>query len=214
MARIYRADLTGQQFGRLTVLSEAPRQNKQRYWLCRCQCGNEITTRHKTLQNGCTRSCGCLRKEVTVNRFLTHGHTAGRYRGGQQSRTYSLWCAMLRRCRNLQDTHYAYYGGRGITVCERWLVFENFLADMGEAPEGLQLDRIDNGRGYEPENCQWADRIAQSNNKRNNRLLTHNGITDTLANWARRLGMNSRSLCNRLHLGWSVERALTEPVNR
>jgi hypothetical protein len=121
---------------------------------------------------------------------------------------------MLRRCLTPSDTAYARYGGRGITVCERWRRFENFLSDMGECPEGLTLDRIDNAGGYAPENCRWADRVTQGRNKSNNRVLEFKGKKQTLAAWAEELSISDRLLTARLNrLGWSVFQALSTPVD-
>jgi hypothetical protein len=123
---------------------------------------------------------------------------------------------MKRRCLYPTDRAYKNYGGRGITVCRRWLKFENFLADMGDLPfEGAEIERIDNSKGYFKKNCKWATKIEQANNKRNNRILIFGGEAKTLAQWSRVVGMNMGSIRSRiLQRGWSVERALTQPVRR
>jgi hypothetical protein len=120
---------------------------------------------------------------------------------------------MRTRCTNPNVPNYKDYGGRGIAVCERWRSFEAFLADMGPRPGlGYSIERINNDGDYEPGNCRWADRAQQSNNRRNNRLLTWNGETKTLAEWSRTTGLDYAALLARLNRGWSVERALSTPM--
>jgi hypothetical protein len=115
---------------------------------------------------------------------------------------------MVQRCTSPNNQNYAQYGGRGVTVCDQWLTFANFLADMGDRPEGKTLDRIDNSKGYEPGNCRWATRKEQQRNRRSNRLLTHAGQTKTMAQWAEDLGVPYTRLQGRLKMGWSVDRVL------
>lgn len=135
-----------------------------------------------------------------------HGH-AGR-KG--PSPTYVAWACMRRRCSNPNTRDYANYGGRGITACARWSLFENFLADMGEKPVGLTLERNDNAQGYGPDNCRWATRQDQNRNRRSVRQITHDGRTQSLQAWANETGLNPRTISSRLGtLGWSVERALS-----
>lgn len=136
---------------------------------------------------------------------LLHGHN----RRGATTKTYRAWVGMHKRCSNPAYQHYAEYGGRGISVCERWGDFRNFLADMGEAPLGRSLDRKDNNKGYSLRNCRWATRVEQAQNKRNNRLLEFEGETLCLCEWARRTMQSAPTLCKRLKRGWSVEEALT-----
>ena len=198
-------ELIGRQYGRLTVIAEGPRSDRRRH-LCRCECGNETMVMTSNLTKGHTQSCGCLQRERTGRARLTHGKT--------HTPIYSVWCNMLNRCRNANVPHFDNYGGRGIVVCERWRVFENFYADMGDVPEGFTLERIDVNGPYAPANCRWATPVEQQNNTRKNLWLEFRGARKTLAQWARLLGFKRRLLSLRLYKGWTVERAFTTPVRR
>lgn len=135
-----------------------------------------------------------------------HGHT----RGGVKTGTYSSWQDMVRRCCAAKSDDYHNYGGRGISVCRRWKLFENFLADMWERPKGMMLDRKNNDGNYEPTNCRWVTRAVQNRNTRQTRFLTFRGKTLCAADWANKLGMPYSTLHGRLRKGWSTERTLTE----
>ena len=139
-----------------------------------------------------------------------HGHC----RYGAETATYNSWHSMLKRCNRPEHWNYARYGGRGITVCDRWKTFENFLADMGERPSGKTLDRQDNALGYSPGNCRWSTHKEQHRNKRSNRLVSWNGKTLTIAEWTETLGLSRGLLRQRLNRGWSVGDALATPSAR
>jgi len=154
-------DLIGQRFGKLVVISfhGLNKQNKS-MWECICDCGKHKVIRGSLLRYGTSQSCGCLRtKSVTKH-------------GLWGSPTYSSWHGMKQRCANPNRDVYKDYGGRGITMCERWNKFEKFLEDMGECPKGLTLDRIDNNGNYEPGNCRWVSMLEQTYNRRKNNTLT------------------------------------------
>lgn len=155
-----RLDLTGQRFGRLTVVGYShTNRNRKSVWNCHCDCGNDCQVAGERLVR-LTRSCGCLIRETTASRNTTHGQ--------RRSKEYGSWRAMKERCHNQNSEKFADYGGRGITVCDRWRYsFEAFLSDMGDKPSPRHtIDRIDNDRGYEPGNCRWATPSEQRLNQR------------------------------------------------
>ncbi len=196
-------DLTGQRFGRLTVShrAENSRHGKAR-WLCECSCGNMKTVLAATLLRGESRSCGCLNAEVSRAVHTKHGK--------RNTRTYSIWRAMITRCHNPNTAAFRAYGAKGIQVCTRWRKFENFLADMGECPQGLTIDRINGKCGYEPGNCRWATYQEQSDNSRTPNFLTLNGKTMNIRQWAMHIGINESTLRERLSK-WPQEEALSTP---
>jgi len=189
-----RLDLIGEKFGRLTVLEFAGIKNGKTTWLCECECEKTITVNGGDLSRGHTQSCGCLKREKAGVRIaeqnLTHGQTG--------SRAYETWISMKSRCLNKNYFYYKNHGGRGIRICERWMKFENFYADMGERPNGRTLDRINNDGNYEPENCRWATAKEQHRNKRNNRTIKYQGEIKCLAEWAEELNVNYWTLWSRL----------------
>lgn len=129
----------------------------------------------------------------------------------RRARIYTIWSGIKDRCLNPKNARFKDYGGRGITICDAWLAFEGFHADMGDGPPGLQIDRIDNDGPYSPENCRWASPKEQSNNTRRNRVLTFRGETRTVSEWEQHLGLPRRMIFNRLKSGWTHERALSTP---
>lgn len=193
--------MAGKRYGRLLVIERRHDATKHAKWLCRCDCGQTKIVGGGSLRSGDTSSCGCYR----VDKKKTHG----------QSRTpeYCAWIGMLYRCEKRKHPSYRRYGARGITVCKRWHNFKTFLADMEERPgANYSLDRIDNNGNYEPINCKWSTRVEQMNNCRNNRVLTFRGESKTLARWAVSCDIKWFTLRGRLRDGWSMERALTQPV--
>lgn len=203
-------EITNHKVGRWTVISRADNTpNGQSQWLCRCTCGNEKVLKSIVIRRGLSQSCGCFKRETMLARFTKHGHATNGI-----SPTYHSWASMIARCTNPNNKAFPDYGGRGISVCERWKTFQNFLEDMGEKPTGLSLDRINNDGNYEPGNCRWASDRTQARNRRSNRFLTFNGKTQSIRDWAQEMKLGYQNLTSRLHYGWSVERALTEPLRK
>ena len=200
-------DLTGKRFGKLTVQFYAGKVGRATLWSCDCDCGvaGKIIL-GGSLRSGKSNSCGCERR---LNfRHFKHGSS-----GSNATREYRAWKGMISRCHNPNSAPYGNYGGRGIVVCERWRTdFLTFLNDMGPCPPGRSIDRKDNDGNYEPGNCRWATDNEQAVNTRKNHRLTYQGVTQTISQWARQVGIGSDTLLMRIRNGWSTERALTEPV--
>lgn len=151
-------DLVGHKYNRLTVVSPAAKQGKIYYWNCLCDCGKTTIVCTSNVRHGQVKSCGCLNKELHDARNITHGKT--------NTPEYIIWSAMKQRCLYEKGHKWVNYGGRGITICERWLCFSNFYEDMGPRPSNKHsLDRINNDGNYEPSNCRWATNTEQCNNR-------------------------------------------------
>ncbi len=197
-------DLLNERFGRLTVIARAGKNAAGSRWKVLCDCGNEREVQRSALTSGAQVSCGCKKKEVLYeNRPLKHGMS--------NTSTYKIWLGMRKRCMDERDSR---YGGRGIKVCERWLEsFDNFLADMGERPEGMSIERNNNDSDYEAKNCRWATVKEQARNKRNNIVIEFDGRKMILQDWATYLGMDRRTLAWRLKAGWSLKKTLTKGID-
>jgi hypothetical protein len=188
------------------VISLTERNSRHRRAVYRCVCGVHVIALVDNVRTGHTKSCGCLRRAVNSERFTTHGHKSG----GKRTATYAAWVNMKSRCNNPKAKQYSDYGGRGITVCERWgNSFENFLADMGEKPPRMTIDRENNDGNYEPGNCRWATRSTQGLNKRNNVRYELNGKSQTLSEWSRETGIGRVTLLKRIQAGIPLDLALT-----
>jgi len=195
----------GTQFNRLTVISETTPTKVHRRFVCLCVCGTQTVAQLGSLRSRSVQSCGCLHREVLLAVNTKHG-MAG-------TSIYTSWSMIVQRCTNPKNKAFDRYGGRGIKACDRWLKFENFLADMGERPTPQHsIDRIDNDLGYSPENCKWSTRKEQANNKRNNRPITFDGETLNLNQWMAKLGMKTSTFFSRLNNGWTLEKTLSTPV--
>lgn len=206
-------DLEGCRFGRLVALrlSEIKSIGKKKaaHWLCRCDCGVEKSVPSATLTKGRSTSCGCRRTELLSASKMKHGGALLR----QDNPVYFAWMNMRARCWSPKHPEYANYGGRGISVCERWKAFVNFRDDMGERPSGRHsLERIENSEGYGPGNVIWATPDIQSNNTRRNRRLTLDGRTLTHAQWDREIGARCGTVSDRIRCGWTEEQAIKTPV--
>lgn len=193
-------DLTEKRFDRLLVIKRmGSNKHGKSMWLCLCDCGKEKIIRNDHIKNNIIKSCGCLK--------IKHGHTKITV-----SKTYIAWQNILTRCTSPNHKSYINCGGRGITVCKRWTKFVNFLEDMGEAPKGCQIDRIDNSKGYCKSNCQWTTAKINNRNKRNNHLITHGGKTQCITVWAEEYNICPCVLRGRIRLGWPIKKALITPV--
>lgn len=192
-------DLTGKQFGRLTVV----RQTRKHIWECRCECGAVIERPGPYLRCGDTASCGCLRRELAAAAHTVHGMRA--------DNRYCIWKKMIQRCTNPNDPDCADYGGRGIRVCHRWAIsFLDFCEDMGPRPTPKHsIDRIDTNGDYEPGNCRWATDAQQTRNKRSNIWVVVEGQRMILKDACMVLGLQYRTICARISNGMDSQTALT-----
>lgn len=212
-------DITGQKFGKLTVIKRVENHittggQTKVMWLCRCDClgeNSEITTNSQNLRNGRTKSCGCVSSRNTIGeRSKTHG-MAG-------TTLYAAWEAIKQRCENPNSSSYHRYGAIGRKMYKEWYEsYEAFYDYVSKLPnfgeKGYTLDRIDNTKGYEPNNVRWADKITQSNNRRNNHYIEYNGKKQSLSQWAREYSMPFSTLSQRLNkYHWSFEKAITTPT--
>lgn len=198
-------DLTGQKFGRLTVVRFDHKENGRKYYLCQCDCGNFKIVSNHSLKSGNTKSCGCLHKEILIQR-----NKDNRIHHPENERLLRIWRAMLHRCYKETDEHYDYYGGRGIKVCDDWHDFETFQkwALANGYADNLTIDRLDGNKDYCPENCSWATMTVQNNHKSDTKWLTYKGKTQSLSDWCRELCLDYFRTKARLNsLGWSVEDA-------
>jgi hypothetical protein len=188
-----RENLIGKRFGRLTVIDfDHSDTHRNSYWLCECDCGNKSIVTRGGLTSGNTTSCGCYNKDRVRESTTTHGLS--------RSPLYKAWRDMRSRCENTNATHYHRYGGRGIEVCDEWKNFENFRdwAEVSGYDSKLTIDRINNNGSYSPDNCRWADRHAQGNNRSTNHIIEYNGQAHNIMEWTKILGVNYSTLWGRL----------------
>lgn len=212
MNKIRGKDLSGQIFGRLTAISLYRRDEKSNsYWLCKCICGNESVVRIGDLTSGNTKSCGCYHTEknarLIAERNKTHNESG--------TRLYNIWRGIKQRCRYKRNVSYKNYGGRGIDVCNEWYnSYETFRdwALLNGYEDELTIDRVDNEKNYEPDNCKWSTHKTQANNRRSSKIITHNGHSKTLSQWAEHLNVKKSTLSMRLQSGWSESETLDKPI--
>lgn len=208
-------DITGQRFGLLVVQGRAEPAVARRDWRCACDCGAETNVSRNYLLTSPCPSCGCEDRRRKSARFRKHGATTGR----DFTLSYWTWRGMKSRCYVESDTMYGYYGGRGITICPRWMVFSNFIADMGERPSRAHtIERVDTNGNYEPGNCRWATRVEQMRNMRRNVYVETPEGRVLVADLARRFGFEPKILARWKRWGWTDERiyqcALAGPIPR
>lgn len=198
-------DRTGERVGETLIVRRDSNVGKRVMWVCRCGCGNIFSTRYEhLLRNSNCPKCG---RKAQAEKISKHGK--------YQTPLYKVWISMKQRCYNPESKSYKDYGGRGIKICREWKesypAFEKWANENGYK-NGLSIDRINNDRGYSPNNCRWTDSITQANNKRNVTLITFNGDTDTISNMARKYGLRPCVVTRRLYRSWTVEKALTTPL--
>jgi hypothetical protein len=201
-------EMSGQKYGRLSVIAYAGSLKKKARWECLCDCGSAYVAIGHDLRSGNTSSCGCIHREQLVARNRTHGRSG--------TTEYNIWAGMIDRCTRPAHKDFHRYGGRGITICDRWRnSFEAFFSDMGCRPsQKHSIDRMDNDGNYEPGNCQWTTQTMQVRNSRRARPLTLNGRTQSIREWSVELDIGYWTIVNRLARGYSHEEALTRPFGR
>lgn len=195
-------DITGQRFGRITVVSlHEINKNRTASWNCLCDCGVKRVIIGTSLRKGVTVSCGCYNKEINVVKSTIHGK--------YKTPSYVSWDKMIQRCCNPNCNEFNDYGGRGILVCDKWKSFEGFYEDMGERPTKTSIERIDTNKGYTKDNCIWAGSKVQGNNTRRNKFIEYKGKVQTIAQWAVEFGIKYDTLFYRLFIyEWSIEDSL------
>lgn len=196
-------DLSNRRFGRWVAVRYVGKSR----WLCKCDCGCEREIPSNRLTSGLSKSCGCYKRELTIQRNITHGWN--------KTPLHSRWLDIKDRCYNPNNSEYNRYGGRGICVCDEWRnnfsAFKDWALENG-FQKSLTIDRIDNDGDYEPGNCRWVDRATQSRNTSRNHYLTVNGRTQTVMDWAKEKGLNESVIRRRILRGWSDERSVNTPA--
>lgn len=207
-------DLTGKQFGRLTVVEYS---KEKRLWLCKCICNNYIYTRSYSLTSGHTKSCGCYHNEIASKNISNSNYLRGTHHK-KNTRLYRIWSCMKQRCYNRNHHAFKNYGGRGIVICEEWKdnfqTFYDWAINNGYNDK-LTIDRINNNGNYEPSNCRWITLKEQSLNRQTTRYIAYKGMTKSLAEWSDDLEINYHTLFNRLYtLRWDIEKSFTTQVKK
>lgn len=215
-------DLTGARFGRLAVIGLADKKGSHQRWLCQCDCGKQTKSLGFSLRGGKSQSCGCIAAEKSKARWenptaemrARQSLSAKKTHGKTKHPSYQVWADMKGRCLNQKHKWFPSYGGRGITVCERWMSFENFYEDIGANwAHGMQLGRIDNDKGYSPENCRWETPEQQQSNKSNNVFIDTEIGRLTVGQAARHYGISPACLGYRVRSGYPAEK-LFKPSQR
>lgn len=203
-------DLTGERYGKLTVIALVGIDNSgHTSWECQCDCGNTKIVRGSHLKSGNTRSCGCEAINQLIQRSTKHGM--------EHTRLYRIWQGMMIRCYNPESNRYDRYGGRGITVCDEWKndikVFIEWAMKSGYQ-DNLTIERKDNDGSYSPENCRWVTMKEQMNHTSRSRYITVMGVTKTASQWADETGVNSSTILERIKRGWKPEEAVMKPARK
>lgn len=210
-----RLNLKNQTFNKLTVIDFAYIKNNHSCWLCKCECGNEKIIRGHNIHKGEIKSCGCIKSELMRKKMTKHNMATTRF--------YGIWHQMKSRCNNKNVKEYKYYGGRGITVCKQWKIFINFRDDMYKnykehlkqyGKVNTTIERINNNGNYEPNNCKWATRKEQTNNRRTNHLLIYKGQTLTVSQWARKLNIQITTLFSRIQNNRNIDEILNTTIKK
>jgi hypothetical protein len=214
--RLMRVDYTGVRFGNMVCIEQAASTGDGARWLCRCDCGARETRRlsllRLSIKSGNVPKCRACQRLQQKRR--ASGARPGRVRQSDDP-AWIAWREMIRRCYRVRYKDYPAYGGRGIVVATNWRRFPAFIADMGPRPSPKHsIDRIDNDGNYEPGNCRWATQLEQQNNRRNNVTITRDGVSMTVSQWSRVLGIRVGTLFNRVYAGWSIERLFSPPRTR
>lgn len=210
-------NLINKRFGRLVVVEELPKQKRNAFWKCKCDCGNYSSCTSGNLKSGKILSCGCLKLQRLLERSTTHNQ--------RHTHLYEVWKGIRQRCNNPKHSSYHNYGGRGITICEEWdksfQAFYDWSYANGYSTENreneklkLTIDRIDNNGNYEPFNCRWVDRKTQSSNMRTTKLVTINGETKCISEWCRVFNLSRWTYATRIKSGLTPEQAITKPVQK
>lgn len=204
-------EMINKRFNRLLVLKDSGKRRSKRggiIWSCLCDCGKEVEVRGDHLRGNYIKSCGCLNREIVSKQKtrLTHGKT--------KTPIYNIWRGIIERCCNKDSGVYKYYGGRGIFICESWKQFENFYKDMGDKPNNMSIDRINNNDGYYKENCRWSTMKEQSNNRRSCVIIELDGIKMNMKQWSEKYNISNKTIHKRIKDGWSIEDAIKTPTRR
>lgn len=212
-------DLTGKKFNRLTVIERAgSNKNKQALWLCKCDCGNEVKVISADLKSGHTKSCGCLH----IQRIIQYNKQTKSTHNMTNTRLYKIWYTMKQRCYYTKHKSYNNYGAKGIRICQEWINdFQSFYDwaikngyDENAKYGKCTLDRIDVNGNYEPDNCRWVDMKVQTRNRTNNHLLTYNGETHCISEWAEKLNIPKYAIMNRLRQKWNLQKIFNTPIRK
>lgn len=203
----YKGSLIGNRFGRLVVIDSAGKsKHRNLLVLVKCDCGNQKIVIANNLRYGTTKSCGCLATGLRRLAKLRHGMSG--------TPEHISWSAMKERCLTSSNPGYIDYGGRGITICDRWMSFEKFYEDMGPRPKGASLGRIDNNGPYDPSNCRWETAEQQANNRRVSNIINIDGESLTISQWSRKVGIKRVTIAARIRLGWDAYLAISTPTRK